>query len=442
MSKYIKNYRTKQLAIDDETVISPNVTWCKENSQVLIGHTTLRAPMDIIADGPERLKYAGGFIISFVMNGHGSQIKPIESSIIPKPLPVPKDPSLRFGGWYLDENLEAKAIPGTRIYQNTTLYAKWIENSLNFYISSATDTSRVDISNINSIELNGTVYSKADLLENHYNLETGLYTFTDFSDSTVSYIITTEEDSTYKTLEASQTFESLNGKRILLYPKVATLGDINVSLNWTPVDSDRIFDMYTLVYQGEAPEPGDEAKDTRLFHVSYSGHNTDIHIPRSSESEGGFTMNYDTDLEQKGTDWNPGETMKITLDPEINSLEELLRTYSFVFIANDYETGKPGTENPRSEFATKCPDMTWTIKIGDYIKTISLNIPSESSGESGDQSSNWIAFKTNILGQQEEIMPDLSNVITEFSQTGYSYFDGTNNAKTTTYNLECGGETI
>jgi len=385
------------------------------------------------------------YTITFEMNGHGEQISPVVSSTIPNPLPIPSDPDYRIGGWFLDSGFSAKAVAGAPITQNTTLYAKWIAKTLVFSINSAMDTSLVPRNSISSIKLNDTTYTGSDL-DSHYNSETGSYTFTDFTAETVNYSITNTSESSFKDLEASQTFESLNGNRILLYPKTATLGDINVSANWTRIggtENENIFDMYTLIYQGQAPSPGETfmTNPNQITQLSWEKHNEDFHIPVNT-STGGFTVNYDTNLGGASVDNNPGETTKITLDTgdnSISSLEELLRTYSFVFIMNNYGYGKPGTSSPTSQFATRCPDMAWTINIAGKIKTIPINLPQGSTGETGDQSANWIAFKTRILGPQEDIAEDLSNVIVEFTRDGYSYFDGTNSAKTYTYLLDDGG---
>ena len=66
--------------------------------------------------------------INFQIQGHGQEIDEISASSLPEPLPDLEAVGYTFDGWYLDLGYMQRAIPGEKITQDTTLYAKWIQN--------------------------------------------------------------------------------------------------------------------------------------------------------------------------------------------------------------------------------------------------------------------------------------------------------------------------
>lgn len=68
------------------------------------------------------------YCINFQIQGHGQKIDEIYANCLPDALPILEEVGYTFDGWYLDLGFNQRALPGERITQNTTLYAKWIQN--------------------------------------------------------------------------------------------------------------------------------------------------------------------------------------------------------------------------------------------------------------------------------------------------------------------------
>ena len=69
------------------------------------------------------------YTITFEVNGHGEKPEDItEVFAIPEQLPVLTAEGFTFEGWFADEEFKVKAVAGTKLSKNTTLYAKWTEN--------------------------------------------------------------------------------------------------------------------------------------------------------------------------------------------------------------------------------------------------------------------------------------------------------------------------
>lgn len=66
--------------------------------------------------------------ITYQLQGHGQPVEGVDLDHIPNPLPIVEATGYTFDGWYLDLEYKQRAIPGDKIYQATTLYAKWIPN--------------------------------------------------------------------------------------------------------------------------------------------------------------------------------------------------------------------------------------------------------------------------------------------------------------------------
>ncbi len=70
------------------------------------------------------------YTVSYNMNGHGEAIADVTNvTALPDPLPSPTATGFTFGGWYTDSGLNTAATAGASISANTTLYAKWTEDS-------------------------------------------------------------------------------------------------------------------------------------------------------------------------------------------------------------------------------------------------------------------------------------------------------------------------
>ena len=72
--------------------------------------------------------------ISFDTNGHGQeQAKMTGLFVIPEKLPVLTETGYTFGGWYTAKECKdsQKAVAGSKLTANTTLFAKWTVNSYN-----------------------------------------------------------------------------------------------------------------------------------------------------------------------------------------------------------------------------------------------------------------------------------------------------------------------
>ncbi len=66
------------------------------------------------------------YSITFNINGHGTaQTALNDVTAIPETLPTLTADGYTFGGWYLDAALTTKAVAGSTITTNVTLYAKW-----------------------------------------------------------------------------------------------------------------------------------------------------------------------------------------------------------------------------------------------------------------------------------------------------------------------------
>lgn len=75
--------------------------------------------------------------ITYELQGHGQPIGSTNLDHLPNPLPIVEAAGYTFDGWYLDLEYKQRAIPGDKIYQATTLYAKWIPNQYSITYSSA-----------------------------------------------------------------------------------------------------------------------------------------------------------------------------------------------------------------------------------------------------------------------------------------------------------------
>ncbi|MBO7202211.1 MAG: InlB B-repeat-containing protein, partial [Paludibacteraceae bacterium] len=96
------------------------------------------------------------YTLSYNLNGHGTAIANAIVNTLPNPLPEPTEAGWTFDGWYTNESLTTPATPGATISANTTLYAKWVENTYNVTINSATNGS-VSVNKTEGIKANETV---------------------------------------------------------------------------------------------------------------------------------------------------------------------------------------------------------------------------------------------------------------------------------------------
>ena len=63
--------------------------------------------------------------VTYVINGHGTQPTNLtDQTKLPDTLPVLSEEGYTFEGWYIDEGLQTKAVAGSSLTKNTTLYAK------------------------------------------------------------------------------------------------------------------------------------------------------------------------------------------------------------------------------------------------------------------------------------------------------------------------------
>ena len=72
------------------------------------------------------------YTVSYVMNGHGTQV-PDEDRLYKEKATKPEDPTAlgyTFEGWYTTDKLATKFDFNTEITENTTLYAKWVEDDV------------------------------------------------------------------------------------------------------------------------------------------------------------------------------------------------------------------------------------------------------------------------------------------------------------------------
>ncbi len=71
------------------------------------------------------------YMLSFNANGHGTAPGSMEATTIPAELPELSEVGYTFGGWYTSKNCKdsEKAVAGTRLTKDTTLFAKWTANT-------------------------------------------------------------------------------------------------------------------------------------------------------------------------------------------------------------------------------------------------------------------------------------------------------------------------
>lgn len=67
------------------------------------------------------------FAVTFEMNGHGTQIEPLNVYELPTTLPTPTEAGWRFDGWFTDAEFTTPAQKGAAVTAAMTLYAKWFE---------------------------------------------------------------------------------------------------------------------------------------------------------------------------------------------------------------------------------------------------------------------------------------------------------------------------
>ena len=70
------------------------------------------------------------YTVTYNINGHGDQPNAVSGvTALPQTLPTLSENGWTFGGWYTDQNLTQTAVAGSTINADTTLYAKWTQNS-------------------------------------------------------------------------------------------------------------------------------------------------------------------------------------------------------------------------------------------------------------------------------------------------------------------------
>lgn len=69
------------------------------------------------------------YTITYELNGHGDAIASAIGTALPNPLPTPSASGWIFDGWYTDAVFNIAAVAGASITSNTTLYAKWTEQT-------------------------------------------------------------------------------------------------------------------------------------------------------------------------------------------------------------------------------------------------------------------------------------------------------------------------
>ena len=90
--------------------------------------------------------------VSFNNNGHGTPLFDLPySSALPDPLPVLIKDGYTFEGWFTDSELTTAAVAGKAITADTTLYAKWTENVVEFTITFVTNIGEAPVEIVSSI---------------------------------------------------------------------------------------------------------------------------------------------------------------------------------------------------------------------------------------------------------------------------------------------------
>lgn len=96
------------------------------------------------------------YTVTYDCQGHGVQPEAVNvESKLPLLLPELVEEGWKFGGWYTDISLEKKAIPGSELKEDITLYAKWTEITFLVYFAD------VDISPI-SVKMNDKIVKPQD----------------------------------------------------------------------------------------------------------------------------------------------------------------------------------------------------------------------------------------------------------------------------------------
>lgn len=82
-----------------------------------------------------------GYTITYNNMGHGSTPSKVSNATkLPSTLPTLSATGYTFGGWYTDSGLTTKAVAGSTISSNITLYAKWTAiPALNMYTGNTAD---------------------------------------------------------------------------------------------------------------------------------------------------------------------------------------------------------------------------------------------------------------------------------------------------------------
>ena len=74
------------------------------------------------------VKEADKFTVTYDLQGHGASLQPVVNvTTLPTELPIPTATGFKFGGWYTNADCTIKAVAGSTISEDTTLYAKWIQ---------------------------------------------------------------------------------------------------------------------------------------------------------------------------------------------------------------------------------------------------------------------------------------------------------------------------
>lgn len=86
-----------------------------------------------------------GYTVTYNANGHGSTPTQLTNvTKLPSTFPTLSAPGYTFGGWYTDSALTVKAVAGSSISSNITLYAKWTEITSVYMYTGNTATTPTD----------------------------------------------------------------------------------------------------------------------------------------------------------------------------------------------------------------------------------------------------------------------------------------------------------